>query len=87
MICWCVNIVNLDCYYCILYVCMFVCFCSLCSEFYTTEASVFLIEMINSHFHLYGYGYHYNHIDEASLATGTLDAEDDSAAKYLEHHN
>jgi hypothetical protein len=67
--------------------CMYVCVhCSL-SESYTIEASVLLIEVVNSHFQLYGCGYHHNHIDGASLDAGISDAEDDSIANYLEYYD
>jgi len=67
--------------------CIYVCVHCLLSESYTTEASVLLIEAVNSHFHLYGCGYYPNRISGASLDAGTSDAEDDSAANYLEYYN
>jgi hypothetical protein len=46
--------------------CMYVCVHYLLSESYTIEASILLIEAVNSHFHLYGCDYHHNRIDGAS---------------------
>jgi hypothetical protein len=66
---------------------MHLCLCILyISEFYPTEASTLLIEVANSHFHLYGCGYHHNCIDGAHLDTGT-DDEDDSVAHYMEYYD
>jgi hypothetical protein len=59
----------------------------LLSKSYTIEASVFLIEMVNSHFHLYGCGYHHNRVDGASLDAGTGNAEDGFVASYLEYYD
>jgi predicted DNA-binding helix-hairpin-helix protein len=67
--------------------CNYVCVYCILSEFYTTEASALLIEVVNSHFHLYGCGYHHNHIDGASLDVGIDDAEDDSIAHYVEYYD
>jgi hypothetical protein len=50
------------------------------SESYTTEALVFCTEVVNSYFHLYKCGYHHNRIDDAYLAAGTLDVDDDPVA-------
>jgi hypothetical protein len=65
--------------------CIYFCVDCILSEFYTTKASTFLIEAMNSHFHLYGCGYHHNRIDGASLDAGIDDAEDDSVAHYVEY--
>jgi len=54
--------------------CIYVCVHCLFSEFYTTEASILLIEAMNSYFHLYGCGYHHKSIDGASLDAGTGDS-------------
>jgi hypothetical protein len=74
-----ITLLNLAC----IYVCVHCLFC----ESYTTEASVFLFEAVNSHFHLYGCGYHHNHIEGASLDADTCDAEDDSVANYLVYYD
>jgi hypothetical protein len=57
------------------------------SKSYTIDASVFLIEVVNSHFHLNKCGYHHNRIDEASLDAGTGDVGDDSVANYFEYYD
>jgi len=67
--------------------CIYICVHCLFSESYISEASVFLIEVVNSHFYVYECGYHHNHIDEASLDAGTCDAGDDSVANYLEYYD
>jgi hypothetical protein len=74
-----ITLLNLACIYVYAH-CLF-------SESYTTEALVFLIGVVNSHFHLHGCGYHYNRIDGAPLDAGTSDAEDDSVTNYLEYYD
>jgi predicted DNA-binding helix-hairpin-helix protein len=64
--------------------CIYICVHCLFSESYTTEALVFLIEAVDSHFHLYRRDFHHNRIDGASLDAGTCDAENDSVSNYFE---
>jgi hypothetical protein len=67
--------------------CICVCVHCLLSEFYTTEASVIITEVLNSYFHLYGCGYYHYRIDEAPLVADIHDAEDGSVANYLEYYD
>jgi predicted DNA-binding helix-hairpin-helix protein len=67
--------------------CIYICAYCILSEFHTTEASILLFEVVNSHLHLYGCGYHHNRIDGASLEAGADDVGDDSVTHYVEYYD
>jgi hypothetical protein len=50
------------------------------SEFY-------IVEFVDSHFHLYGRGYHHDSVNTDALATGSFDIDDDLVALYLGYYD
>jgi hypothetical protein len=47
----------------------------------------YIIELMNSYFHLCEHGYHHDRVDVDDLAAGTVDVNEDLVALYLGYYD